>query len=360
MTSKNNKIAIISASLGQGGAEKFAGNLSFILSNLNFEVHNIVINDIIAYKYSGKLLNLGILSQRNNFIVRKFIKAYELKKYLRDNNIDIIIENRTRNQFFRELITNFIFGKRRIIWMVHNYKLEHYFPKSKFLAHLLYKKNSEFVCVADAIKNKITENYNFKNTKTIYNSIDVEQFKNINLKVNNEKYILYFGRLENEVKNFDLLLEAFEDSKIFNQGFQLKIMGDGNDIKIIRNKIKKLDLDKFVNILPFQNNPFEVVKNAKFTILTSRHEGYPMSIIESLALGTPVVSVDCKSGPSEIIVNEFNGLLVENYNVNALSEAINSMINDFTLYNICKKNTVKSIEFLSLETITKQWKSILE
>jgi glycosyltransferase involved in cell wall biosynthesis len=56
------------------------------------------------------------------------------------------------------------------------------------------------------------------------------------------------------------------------------------------------------------------VQNARFTVLTSHYEGFPMSMVESLALGTPVF-VDCNSGPREIVIDEYNGLLVENYNV---------------------------------------------
>jgi glycosyltransferase involved in cell wall biosynthesis len=51
-----------------------------------------------------------------------------------------------------------------------------------------------------------------------------------------------------------------------------------------------------------------------------------MSIVESLALGTPVVAVDCNSGPREIVIDEYNGLLVENYNVKNLAAAFNRMI----------------------------------
>jgi glycosyltransferase involved in cell wall biosynthesis len=67
--------------------------------------------------------------------------------------------------------------------------------------------------------------------------------------------------------------------------------------------------------LPFNSNPFDIVQNARFTVLTSHYEGFPMSMVESLALGTPVVAVDCNSGPREIVIDEYNGLLVENYNV---------------------------------------------
>jgi glycosyltransferase involved in cell wall biosynthesis len=77
-----------------------------------------------------------------------------------------------------------------------------------------------------------------------------------------------------------------------------------------------------VTILPFNSNPFDIVQNARFTVLTSHYEGFPMSIVESQALGTPVVAVDCNSGPREIVIDEYNGLLVENYNAINLAAAL--------------------------------------
>jgi glycosyltransferase involved in cell wall biosynthesis len=113
-------------------------------------------------------------------------------------------------------------------------------------------------------------------------------------------------------------------------------------------------------MIPFQKDPFAWVNLAKFTILTSNYEGFPMSVIESLSLGTPVVSVDCNSGPREVIVNEHNGLLVENHNMIALSKAIRRMVEDTTLYQFCKENTIDSVSHLTYEKIAAQWKEILE
>ena len=84
-----------------------------------------------------------------------------------------------------------------------------------------------------------------------------------------------------------------------------------------------------------------------------------MSIVESLALGTPVISVDCNSGPREIIQNEFNGLLVENHNIKALAKAINRFADDDKLYDFCKSNVAESVKHLSLKNISEQWKNLL-
>jgi glycosyltransferase involved in cell wall biosynthesis len=71
------------------------------------------------------------------------------------------------------------------------------------------------------------------------------------------------------------------------------------------------------------------------------------------------VSVNCNSGPAEVIQNEYNGLLVENYNPNALANAMERLINDEDLYHICKANAIKSVQHLSVENISKQWNQIL-
>ncbi len=84
-----------------------------------------------------------------------------------------------------------------------------------------------------------------------------------------------------------------------------------------------------------------------------------MVIPEALSLDTPVISVDCKSGPNEIIIHKENGLLVENYNEKALSEAMNSFIFDKALYNTCKTNAKASIEKFSIEKVSKDWNDFL-
>jgi glycosyltransferase involved in cell wall biosynthesis len=84
-----------------------------------------------------------------------------------------------------------------------------------------------------------------------------------------------------------------------------------------------------------------------------------MVIVEALSLGTPVVSVDCESGPNEIIIHEKNGLLVENHNAEAFAKAMNRMVNDKNLYLQCKSNAAKSVDQFSAEEIGKKWSQLL-
>ncbi|WP_396139976.1 glycosyltransferase [Flavobacterium sp.] len=352
----NNKIAIVSASLGVGGAERFAGLLSFMLHDLGYEVHNIIILDHVDYDYKGTLVNLGELFAKEKGIFRAIKKGKHIAKYLYENDIQIVIDNRSRPLFIREVFTKWIYGKREIYFMVHSSNLDMYFS---IWSNFLYKNSAKLVCVSRDIENKIRQKFNFNNTITIYNPIVFPESivkKPIDIP---EQYLLFFGRLEEEIKNFTLLLSAFSRSKVYDNGVKLLIIGNGASKDFIFKKIKELQLENHVQLVPFQKNIVPYVQNARCSILTSRFEGFPMAIIESLSIGTPVVSVDCESGPSEIIKNKYNGLLVANHDEVALAKAIKSMFLEENLYHICKNNAQESVEHLSLKTISKEWKHLL-
>ncbi len=356
----NHKIAIVSASLGVGGAERFAGLLSIMLQDLGYEVHHIIVLDVVDYDYQGKLVNLGKLFAKEKGIFRAVKKGKFIAQYLKENDIEIIIDNRSRPLLFREIFTQWIYGKRQTYFMIHSASLGMYFPKSRFWADYLYKNATMLICVSKGIEEAVKAKYRFSHTQTIYNPVVLSESILEKPKHMPEKYLLFFGRLEEKIKNFSLLLKAFSRSKVDEKGVKLMIVGDGADRDFILAKINKLKLNESVEVLPFQKNINPFVQHAHCTVLSSYFEGFPMSITESLAAGTPVISVDCETGPKEIIQSNFNGLLVENHNEVALAEAIKKIFEDDNLYQNCKNNAKKSVEHLSLTTVAQQWKKIFE
>lgn len=355
----NHKIAIVSASLGVGGAERFAGLLSKMLQDLGYEVHHLIILDVVDYDYEGQLVNLGKLFAQEKDIFRAVKKGKYIAKYLAENEIDVIVDNRSRPTVLREIFTKWIYGKRQTYFMIHSANLEMYLPKSRFWAKYLYRNATKLICVSKGIEQLIKEKYHFTHTQTIYNPIVVGESNSERPKDLPEKYLLFFGRLEENIKNFTLLLKAFSKSKVYEKGVKLIIAGDGADKDFILAKIKQLHLNESVDVLPFKKDITPLIEYAHCTVLTSYFEGFPMSIVESLAVGTPVISVDCETGPREIIQNNFNGLLVENHHEEALAEAIKKMFEDDNLYQNCKNNAQKSVEHLSLTTVAQQWQELL-
>jgi glycosyltransferase involved in cell wall biosynthesis len=354
------KVCIVVSSLGGGGAERSSAYLSEILFNLGCDVHIVSVLDDIQYPYKGELLNLGEFKAKNDSSLGRLQRLGIFKDYLKKHSFDYVIDNRTRIGFWKELvISRWVYKPKEIIYCVRSYNTDLYINPNKFLGKILYGSAYKIVTVSLAIKEKLEKDYNFNNLSTIYNPIDLkpDETKNENFC---GKYILFFGRLDDAVKNISLLLEAYAQSILPDSNIKLKILGEGEDKLRLMEKTKSLNLVDKVEFLGFQSDPNNIIKSSLFTVLTSRYEGFPRALIESLALGVPVVSVDCKSGPNEIVVDEQNGLLVENYNVEALVKALNKMIQDEELYLHCKSNSTASVEKFSKENIGLQWQTILK
>ncbi|WP_303316211.1 glycosyltransferase [Flavivirga abyssicola] len=353
------KICIITTTLGTGGAEKVSANLSFLLTNLGFNVHVLCTKDVIEYDYSGTLFNLELNLKNNR---SNFNKIRVLNRYFKENKFDVIIDNRTRPVLLKELVLyKFVFRATRRIAVVHSHNLKTYFPSSTFFANLLYKRLFKLVVVSEEIKNIIEKRYRLKNVKQIYNPIHLNLISNKADEVIefNEKYILFYGRIEEKSKNLSLLLEGYKKSDLIREGIKLLILGSGDDLESIKNKATNLSLSESVIFKPYVLNPYPYVKKALFTVLTSRYEGFPMVLLEALACGTPIISVDCKSGPKEVLKHGYNGLLIENYNKEALANAMNSFIFDTNLYKTCKLNTKQSVQRFSIENISQEWKQLI-
>ncbi|WP_299780166.1 glycosyltransferase [uncultured Formosa sp.] len=364
MQRNNKKVCIVASSLGKGGAERSAAQLSIMLHHLNYDVHIVIVLNNIDFEYKGTLLNLGALKSKNDSVLGRLQRLQHFKAYLKTHNFDVVIDGRSRVQAYREfLVSKWIYAGISVVYVLHCYKISKAFTPYKWLNTYLYK-NKNMVAVSESAANYFRQALDLNHIECIYNGFDFEE---LNLKAEAisiadlevENYIIFFGRIHDESKNLKLLLEAYKQSILIEQNVKLLLVGDGPDLKGIQDYVQKLNLKDDVVFKEFTINPYPYVKHARFAMLTSRHEGFPMVIPEALGVGTPVISVDCKSGPSEVITSGYNGMLVENFNVNAISQAMNSLIVNETLYQTCKSNAKESVQRFSVKNITNDWKQLL-
>ena len=107
---------------------------------------------------------------------------------------------------------------------------------------------------------------------------------------------------------------------------ELLILGEGAERVNIENLVSELDLSDVVHLPGFVISPIPYLKSADLFVLASAWEGFGNVIVEALACGIPVVSTDCRSGPSEVLDNGKYGRLVDVRNPEALAEGMNQML----------------------------------
>lgn len=132
--------------------------------------------------------------------------------------------------------------------------------------------------------------------------------------------LLGVGKLETQ-KDFPTLIRAFAKVRQV-QPARLMILGWGPDRRHLESLIAELGLEEDVALPGYIDNPFPYMANAGMFVLSSAWEGLPTVLIEALALGVPIVSTDCKSGPFEILQGGQYGALVPVGDSEALAQAI--------------------------------------
>lgn len=352
---KKYKICLVSECLSIGGAERVAAILSDFFVSKNIQVCHVIFIDSVVYSYSGLLVNLGKVKG-------KFSKFLTFKRIIEEEKFDFIIDFRAKHNFFQEwIISRFIF-KYPTVYTVHNFMIDLYFSKWKFLAQSTHKNAYGIVTITNKINDLVNREYGFNNLRVISNPILFEDIKRESQKAIdlNFEFIVCAGRMNDDIKQFDKLILAYSNSILPQKSIKLVLLGDGANKMKLQELAKSLEMEQYVVFEGHVKNPYSYFAKSKFLVLSSLYEGLPMVILESLASGTPVIAFDCPSGPSEIISNEVNGLLIENQNFDELIRGMNLMVENETLYSHCKNNAIESVNKFSVENIGSQWLEYLK
>ncbi len=136
--------------------------------------------------------------------------------------------------------------------------------------------------------------------------------------------ILGMGRL-NKAKDFVTLVASFARLRSRCPA-RLMILGEGEERPVLEALIKKLGLSDDVTLPGFVANPYPYLRRASVFVLSSAWEGLPTVLIEALALGSPIVSTNCPSGPSEILGGGSLGTLVPVGDIDAMADAMYEVI----------------------------------
>jgi glycosyltransferase involved in cell wall biosynthesis len=164
------------------------------------------------------------------------------------------------------------------------------------------------------------------------------------------------GRLDRQ-KGFDLLLSAWGRIASDAPEWNLIILGDGPERPALEAQASSLPR---VALPGKVHQPAPLLNAAGIFVMSSRFEGFPNALLEAMAVGLPVISTDCPSGPGDIIQSGVNGLLVPVESVDGLEKAMKSLIADESLRRRLSSQAPGSLAWLAPERILPLWEACLE
>jgi glycosyltransferase involved in cell wall biosynthesis len=342
------KILIISPSLKMGGMERAACNLANIFADKGYNVYYYVIfknkrffklnNNIILIEPEGEINPQRLKILRTLFKIRKTVKI---------TKPDTII---VFNKFYSAVTMVALAGIKVPIFISDRASPLFSWPIhiavfNKIIFGLLKPTGAIAQTIVAA---EYQAKYFSRKTKIAVIPNLLKEVKCYDIK--KENIILAVGRLNDALKGFDRLIEAF--SKIYAPDWKLVFAGGDEEGEQLQQQAKKLGISDRVNYLGKVGDIDRIYSEAKIFVIPSRSEGFPNALCEAMAAGLPCISFDFIAGPRELIINDYNGYIVENGNINELAKKIKYLIENEAERSRIGKNAIAIREKLNKEVIT--------
>ena len=366
--------------LSMGGEERVLLNVLRNLVELNYDVdllitwnhkeNNLFENEIPkkvnyeflfdSYNGKNKLIKEIYRIKAKTTYLKKIEKKIKNEKYdividyssnlLKYDNFDIKIP------VFAWIHFSLTFGEKLTLEKIKKYKKQ-------------YKKYSKIFAITRVMKEEFINKVGIdeKKVELVYNPIDLrlieKKAENIEKKYENylkQDYFLQVSRLTQQ-KQPEHLVDIYYKLKQAGIKEKLYFIGDGEKKEIIKQKIKEYNLEDDIILLGQIENPYPFFKNAKLFVHTAKYEGLPTVLLESLALGTPVVSYDCPTGPRDILgKNNEYGELISLNDKDMFVEKVLELMNSKKKYEKYKKLSLIRANDFSMENNKVKLKELIE
>ncbi|MEO7523510.1 MAG: glycosyltransferase [Ferruginibacter sp.] len=385
------KIVILTYSLGGAGAERVVANLLNHLNRDKYDIHLVLMNTDIEYEiFADQKIHFIEKSDRYENEFKKFIKlpglAYRFAKYCRKQEIEMVLAvmsrpnliatmsglfgNKSKVLISERCYTPFTYNNDTITGRIKVAMLKWLYPKAD--------------CILPNSRGTVEALKTFYNVKSdfipVKNPTDIQRIKTLAAEpipegrhIDPNKFTFINVATFRPEKNQELLIDAI--ALIKELDFQLILIGKGETLELIRQKVDTLGLSDKVIFINFTTNPYHYMAVSDCFLLSSMSEGFPNVLIESMVCGLPILSVDCKTGPREILapgtdlnsniasdkfeVAEF-GILCANNNKTSLAAAMKWILENPAKLNVYKEKGIRKANDFEIKNVCDEFSVIFD
>ncbi|WP_207061553.1 glycosyltransferase [Motiliproteus sp. SC1-56] len=229
---------------------------------------------------------------------RHYFQGKRLQKALLKANPDVVVSST------QSIVQNIDDERINLYLWIHSDRIT-WCPKGRMKRLKRRQEGKNLVCVSSGVMDAYHSVAGApvpKSIRSIINPVNrsmmleqADEPREIDL----DRYFVSVARLSRQ-KRFDWLIEAYQRS---GTKTPLILVGGGDEdlLEEIKADVKERGLESQVYFTGHIKNPYKYIKNATALLMTSEREGMPVSLCESLVLETPVVAMNCKSGPKEVL-----------------------------------------------------------
>lgn len=344
------KIIFFLPDLHGGGAERVAVNMLRQLDMKKFDITLVCVNKVGIFikLVPDSVQIIDLKSSRTIFSVLK------LRKVILELKPDVIFSTLLHTHVAVDLSMIGLQQKAMTIFrspispklLLKNNQISSLMRK---LVERAYRNADKVLAQTPEMKTEINTYHGTDIAKidVIFNPIDIQfiesKLKNIDNPFDKKHTnVVAAGRLT-EQKGFDVLIKSFKRVVEEDDSYRLYIIGediDGEKDKLLKI-ISELELETYITLLGFQDNPYKFFYYSDLYVLSSRWEGLPNTVLENLYLKKPVVSTKCIPFMNVLIEDKKNGLLVDVDDISSLSRAIINYKDIDTSYTTVEFNNDK-------------------
>ncbi len=351
---------------GSGGLERVLSvKASYLADKLDYEVHILTLNDgdkNSFFSFSTKIVLHDIKVSGSKPI--NYFLSYKkgIQKVLDTVKPDVIS---VCDDGMKGVMFPLIFGKNiPVIYERHvSQQIEircenpsmfrNILNKFKFkLMNFAGSKFSSFV----VLTNGNTKEWHLSNLKVIPNP---KPFESGERSKSPSQIALVVGK-QSYQKGYDRLLEIWKLVSEKHTDWKLEVYGKLDSTLGLELKSEQLGITDKVNFYPPTKDIHEKYKEASIYLMTSRYEGFGMVLIEAMSFGIPCVSFDCPYGPSDIISNKKDGLVIKNGDIKSFSDAVIKLIEQEELRQMMGSNAIENVQKYNIDVIGQQWDNLFK